>query len=203
MTKKIVSLIQAIIQAATLAFLFIPGAFSLVVVVSERIGTAPSHRTFPYSFFKAADFYGSTFAIILLIALFVICLAYFVASYISDIPFLKEKFCLAIPCVPILLLIVNTIIITNFYESEWNKTGGWTSWNTEINWGFYVICVLYFCILALEFFKQFSKIPDTKQSKPVKKQNDLEDIEKLKQLLDAGIITQEEFDAKKKQLLGL
>ena len=31
----------------------------------------------------------------------------------------------------------------------------------------------------------------------------LEEIVKLKSLLDAGIITQEEFDAKKKQLLGL
>ena len=33
--------------------------------------------------------------------------------------------------------------------------------------------------------------------------NSMEDLKKLKDLLDAGIITQEEFDAKKKQLLGL
>ena len=31
----------------------------------------------------------------------------------------------------------------------------------------------------------------------------VDEILKFKQLLDAGIITQEEFDAKKKQLLGL
>ncbi|MBO5652993.1 MAG: SHOCT domain-containing protein, partial [Clostridia bacterium] len=30
-----------------------------------------------------------------------------------------------------------------------------------------------------------------------------EELKKYKDLLDAGIITQEEFDAKKKQLLGL
>ena len=30
-----------------------------------------------------------------------------------------------------------------------------------------------------------------------------EELKKMKDLLDAGIITQEEFDAKKKQLLGL
>lgn len=30
-----------------------------------------------------------------------------------------------------------------------------------------------------------------------------EEIKKFKELLDEGIITQEEFDAKKKQLLGL
>jgi len=33
--------------------------------------------------------------------------------------------------------------------------------------------------------------------------NNLEELKKLKDLLDGGIITQEEFDAKKKQLLGL
>ena len=33
--------------------------------------------------------------------------------------------------------------------------------------------------------------------------NNMDDILKLKSLLDSGIITQEEFDAKKKQLLGL
>lgn len=33
--------------------------------------------------------------------------------------------------------------------------------------------------------------------------NAIEQIKQLKQLLDEGIITQEEFDAKKKQLLGL
>ena len=30
-----------------------------------------------------------------------------------------------------------------------------------------------------------------------------EELKKMKELLDLGIITQEEFDAKKKQLLGL
>ena len=33
--------------------------------------------------------------------------------------------------------------------------------------------------------------------------DDLEDLKKLKELLDMGAITQEEFDAKKKELLGL
>ncbi len=40
-----------------------------------------------------------------------------------------------------------------------------------------------------------------KQSEPVS--SSAEEIKKFKELLDSGIITQEEFDAKKKQLLGL
>ena len=33
--------------------------------------------------------------------------------------------------------------------------------------------------------------------------SDADELKKYKELLDSGIITQEEFDAKKKQLLGL
>ena len=39
------------------------------------------------------------------------------------------------------------------------------------------------------------------ENPPVEKGTD--DIRKYKELLDSGIITQEEFDVKKKQLLGL
>ena len=38
------------------------------------------------------------------------------------------------------------------------------------------------------------------ESKPT---DSIEHLKRYKQLLDAGVITQEEFDAKKKQLLGL
>ena len=38
---------------------------------------------------------------------------------------------------------------------------------------------------------------------PVQQTNNLEQIKELKEMLDSGIISQEEFDAKKKQLLGL
>jgi len=41
------------------------------------------------------------------------------------------------------------------------------------------------------------------EKKPAPQSNEMDDLVKLKSLLDAGIITQEEFDAKKKQLLGL
>ena len=40
-------------------------------------------------------------------------------------------------------------------------------------------------------------------SKPTISSSDAEEIKKFKDLLDSGIITQEEFEAKKKQLLGL
>ena len=50
-----------------------------------------------------------------------------------------------------------------------------------------------------------SKAPAQAQPTIIKEasQSNLDELKKLKDLLDAGIISQEEFDAKKKQLLGL
>ena len=43
-----------------------------------------------------------------------------------------------------------------------------------------------------------------KQPTKTAKSNDrIEELAKLKDLLDTGVITQEEFDAKKKQILGV
>ena len=50
------------------------------------------------------------------------------------------------------------------------------------------------------------KIASYKQAKvstTVPASSSVEELKKFKELLDAGVITQEEFDAKKKQLLGL
>lgn len=46
-------------------------------------------------------------------------------------------------------------------------------------------------------------LPKNNIEKPQPVSNNLDDIKKLKELLDCGLITQEEFDAKKKQILGL
>ncbi len=42
-----------------------------------------------------------------------------------------------------------------------------------------------------------------KEEKPTNNSDYTEELKKIKELLDAGVITQEEFDAKKKQILGL
>jgi hypothetical protein len=49
--------------------------------------------------------------------------------------------------------------------------------------------------------RQESTTNDLKSISP--QSSSMDDIIKLKTMLDSGIITQEEFDAKKKQLLGL
>ena len=48
-----------------------------------------------------------------------------------------------------------------------------------------------------------SDIPSAPVSIPQETKSDADEIKKYKALLDEGTITQEEFDAKKKQILGL
>ncbi len=48
-----------------------------------------------------------------------------------------------------------------------------------------------------------AEIPEVNPETPVSSVSGADEIMKYKQLLDQGIITQEEFDAKKQQLLGL
>ena len=45
--------------------------------------------------------------------------------------------------------------------------------------------------------------PTQNGSSPVANGSEAEQLKRLKDLLDAGVLTQEEFDAKKKQVLGL
>ena len=61
---------------------------------------------------------------------------------------------------------------------------------------------IYDCILGLLKMRQnkATTIPNVKQEIP---QSNADELKKFKELLDSGVITQEEFDAKKKQLLGL
>ncbi len=65
----------------------------------------------------------------------------------------------------------------------------------------FVIIGLIVGVLIGKFSKKlFSTI---KEDKKPSTQSNYDEVKKLKELLDIGAITQEEFDAKKKQLLGL
>lgn len=60
----------------------------------------------------------------------------------------------------------------------------------------------------IDVHKEITGLLATKQDASVvqavkPESNNMEDLKKFKELLDMGVITQEEFDAKKKQLLGL
>lgn len=57
-----------------------------------------------------------------------------------------------------------------------------------------------------QFIKEYIENYNLRQNQPqqiIKKDSNLDEIKKLKELLDMGAISQEEFDKKKKELLNL
>ncbi len=76
-----------------------------------------------------------------------------------------------------------------------------------INWMSYVIIALNLIVLILSFLlkmeKKIDKLPIKKQSIIKEQKESVDDLLTYKELLDSGVISQEEFDAKKMQILGL
>lgn len=82
-----------------------------------------------------------------------------------------------------------------------------TNWRREwtINWMFYVVIALHIMTIVFALLIKFGPFENNHQNKMdvgLTKSTTDELIE-FKALLDAGVISQKEFDAKKKQLLGL
>ena len=85
-----------------------------------------------------------------------------------------------------------------------------TNWRYEwtINWLFYIIVAMHIITIVFAILLKTNKFETTSvRVEQIKSNNSLtskaDELKQYKELLDSGIITQEEFDAKKKQLLGL
>ena len=75
-----------------------------------------------------------------------------------------------------------------------------------INWMSYIIIALNLIILTLSISLKMGKVdklPIKKQIVVKEQKESADDLLAYKELLDSGVISQEEFDAKKKQILGL
>ena len=121
-----------------------------------------------------------------------------------------DLLCFLSPVISLVLFVVFSIYICIFAELDT------TNWRYEctVNWLYYIIIgfhLLTIVFTALIRFKRFESEPLPTESRgeqlldriPAISFGNTEEIRKYKELLDSGIITQEEFDAKKKQLLEL
>ena len=203
MTKKTISLIQAICQCASIVFLFIPGFFKQYVFLSKNNGSRPTTKYFQNSAFEAADISNNLMWVILLTVFLAINVAYFVLWFTTNISILRKRYTIVVTYIPLVFAVVSVVTILGYKNSYSSYTSGIYSMNYKLSWAFFVFCALYFVVLFLELFKRFSSLPENRESKTSKKTPSYDNLETLKDLLDQGIITQEEFDAKKKQLLGL
>ena len=101
------------------------------------------------------------------------------------------------PAVSLLFLAVMAFMLTEGHFNEVRNVG-YTSY--DFDFGFYIEVLLIIAASVLSILLALGKV---KNSPKKTMSSEASELERYKQLLDQGVITQEEFDAKKKQLLGL
>ena len=158
MNKKKISLIQAIIQLVAIVALFIPISCTCYVTKFGLVGIRDTYN-YMLSLFDVVDWYIADTSIItiLLLAISGISLTYFILHFSTKIAFLEKKYCLAIPCLSGVVLLIVAIMTSNYSYSREDKYGYIHSEVLGLEWGFFLICALYLAIIVFELFKHFSK----------------------------------------------
>ena len=218
MTTKTKNLILTIIASVIFVLLFIPGFYVQKLWVCSWNTTSTGYRFYGYvassandetvSFINTFNTFNDVKGIYLILTTAIIlsllvCIAlYIVQMVIKD----KANWSIAAfaPIVPTILLSIYTPIMNACCEQKQNEMA---YPEYEISTLFYVTLILLIGLLAISVISYFiTRKNGVKESIsvdvniPVSTTQELENYNKL---LKQGIITQEEFDAKKKQLLGL
>lgn len=195
MTKKNLNLAELICQAISIVLLFIPGMYYWEHWEPSWPGHVLSMQI-SMSFFHIA---GNTHPLLgyFIMLLMVGNLALLIAYIFREIPEKYKKLYTILPSAVVVLMALFSIlaaIMDNY------------GYCAPINWLFYVN-MLFLVATALLAFMRLSKNVKEEPRKvkviataPI---SNADEIAKYKELLDNGAITQEEFDAKKRQLLDL
>ena len=191
MTKRNLTVISLLIQILSGALLFKSGCFHYEACYNEGL-----------SFFKRLVWEkGGFFIVIAYIVLLTIafnCLCSFVYIF-KNVKFINNKSYILLSVFTMVAFIfayLFTVSEVYLNPSSWYY-GDFEQLSIELfHFGaggtFYLECA-----------KRFTKIPYTKEFSNKKENTAADEIKKYKDLLDSDAITQEEFDEKKSQLLGL
>lgn len=203
MTTKTKNLILIILATIIFALLFIPGFYVQQLMV-RNLYITPGHVFFDYtavsskeeivSFINTYETFNDgkdtylilTTAILLSI---VACIALYIVQYVVKS---KSNWIIAAfaPILPLMLICIYTPIMNVCCEPKQNELIYYPEYEKSVL--FYIVLVCLVSLLVVSISGYFMTRISTSQ-----------ELEQYKVLLDQGIITQEEFDAKKKQLLGL
>ena len=107
---------------------------------------------------------------------------------------------IAVNALPVVFFVVISIIALSYHDIT--LTTKYLVYSYEIN----ALFIVFSIILLVNFVLLFVPFPEStekKSSTSTHTQEVSDSLTQYKELLDKGIITQEEFDAKKKQILGL
>ena len=201
MTRYRLSITQTILQTVSFILLFIENMF--VSIKSSNYFAVGYYKEYIHtkSFFEASiSDSASSFAVIfgyVFIALALIYTILLVINLFKKIPFINSKTAMIFP-----IIIIVIFAFFGFWIDHFAVHGDW-DFQYNIEPLYIVQLVLLAGILVVDLYRNFSNLPYTKIKEPKTTNTYLNDLNDLKNLLDNGVITQEEFDQKKKQLLGL
>ena len=218
MTTKTKNLILIILATIIFALLFIPGFYVQKLWVCDINVTSTGYMFYGYtassaneeivSFINTYETFNDvkdtylilTTAILLSI---IACIALYVIQFVvkSKANWIAAAFA---PIIPLILLCIYTPIMNVCCEQKQNEMA---YPEYEISVLFYIVLVLLISLLAVSVISYFitrkNGIKERVAVDVISSISTPQELEQYKILLDQGIITQEEFDAKKKQLLGL
>ena len=192
--KRIVNILEIIIQAITVLLLFCKGMY---------VGYDGSKY---YSLsFSDVKIGSAKLFLIVLISLFVI-------NIVICLGTIKRNNVDKDGVLHVIIPIVNVIIMFAmgplFFSYHIENSQYMNVYIKRVDWLFYTNILLLFAIVVISLIKRSNTVVPKIKEQPqiinnIQQTSNADELKKFKDLLDSGIITQEEFDAKKKQLLGL
>ena len=192
--KRIVNILEIIIQAITVLLLFCKGMY---------VGYDGS-KYYSLSFSDVKIGMAKLFLIVL-ISLFVI-------NIVICLGTIKRNNVDKDGVLHVIIPIVNVIIMFAmgplFFSYHIENSQYMNVYIKRVDWLFYTNILLLFAIVVISLIKRSNTVVPKIKEQPqiinnIQQTSNADELKKFKELLDTGIITQEEFEAKKKQLLGL
>ena len=135
----------------------------------------------------------SLMGVILAISMFVFLVISSICTFLSIVKKNNlSKLILLSNILSFIMLIIYTILAINLRVEV---SGGFREFS--IGWMYYVVVVIYIVISSII---ELGKFEVTTKKETV---SNIDELKRFKELFDMGVITQEEFETKKKQLLNL
>lgn len=211
MTKKNLNVVELILQSLAALLLFFPRMYCSEI---WRIIPPPSVRTYQEynSFFDVANssyngnilpqILGYFMVGLMLVNIAILILTIFESSKISKV---GNKAHVIIPILIVAFFIIFTVaqdvIESNLGQSELKYTFVFSPETLFYIEMFFLLCVVL--VASMKCSKKIEEQPIRVKAVSCNEESRADELKKYKDLLDSGVITQEEFDTKKKQLLGL
>lgn len=221
MQKKYASLLSLIFQSIFVALSFVPIAFT-ESSYAWKDGYLWNGRVYDRGYNRTAHLKEIMYEVDLGLALTVLLLS-LISIVIMILIYTDKKPGLSKYCtVPPLAAIVSLVVLAIKYVDKhfcyngkkyvrvanvFSRYGRYGSdyKKYDLEWGFFIECALLITVIVLNILITRGKFKNTKviKAKSVPSISNADELRKYKELFDNGVINQEEYDTKKKEILKL